>query len=694
MKIDRSKRSINKIQRKLTQKQLNGKRKRRYVKKEVKTRLASTLEIEKAKSYVKNLSNTELSNQELLLLSKNLKFVPTPEPPKIRDIMDDFNSLAGRMRTKLWMAENKINPKHEPFTNKRVRPEKLSDNVVLENYITATQIEIANMQQAKSKNREEKLKQAVVNLKKNKQFKRKAKSNLSRKLRKTLITLKRNKEIIIKKSDKGNSTVVIDKEQYIKEGERQLNSCAHYTEIERDITPEIVDEVRSVLQEMLREGEITQKNYEYLCPSEELAKTAELYLLNKIHSDPPTKARPIISANSCPVERISEFIDFFLQPIVTEQNTYLKDTSDLIRKIEMLKVPDNALIITLDYESMYTNIVHAEAYQAVKRTIELDLKHKLINGVKRPSDKYFCKLLELAIARNTFKFNGKNYYQCRGVAMGHRASPSVSDIVIFYLEEKFFKFSKGQVLKWLRFRDDVTALFNGTRAEAISFLDKANEIHNTLKFKYQISEKEGIFLDTVIFKGPRFKRENVLDFKPYVKPTEAFQYIHRTSSHPESVFTGLIKGELTRFVRTATNYENYLERANLFQEKLLLRGYSAHEFQRAFSQVDHRKRDEYLKEKNKTCSSHPLVFVTPFNPHVVNLRKALIANWNIIEESSHLKTIFNEKPLMAFKRGPNLRDSLVRARLSGKTEADELDNLIKLLKNDPDSGLQQDHFLN
>ena len=96
-------------------------------------------------------------------------------------------------------------------------------------------------------------------------------------------------------------------------------------------------------------------------------------------------------------------------------------------------------------------------------------------------------------------------------------------------------------------------------------------------------KKEGIFLDAVIFKGPRFKRENVLDFKPYVKPTEAFQYIQRTSSHPESVFTGLIKGELTRFVRTATNYEDYLERANLSQEKVLLRGYSAHEFQRAFN---------------------------------------------------------------------------------------------------------------
>ena len=170
----------------------------------MKSKLASTHEIEKAKSYVKNLPNTELSNQELLLLSKNLKFVPTQEPPKIRDIMNDFNSLAGRMRTRLWMAENKINSKHEPFTNKRIRPEKLSDNVVLESYITATQIEKANMQQAKSKNREEKLKQAVVNLKKNKQFKRKAKSNLSRKLRKTLIKLKKIKKSSLKKVTREN----------------------------------------------------------------------------------------------------------------------------------------------------------------------------------------------------------------------------------------------------------------------------------------------------------------------------------------------------------------------------------------------------------------------------------------------------------------------------------------------------------
>ena len=107
-------------------------------------------------------------------------------------------------------------------------------------------------------------------------------------------------------------------------------------------------------------------------------KTAELYLLNKIHSDPPTKARPIISTNNCPVENISEYVHFFLQPLVIKQHTYIKDTTDFIRKIEKIRVPDEALIIVLDYESMYTNIVNDEAINAVYNTLSNDHMHQNI----------------------------------------------------------------------------------------------------------------------------------------------------------------------------------------------------------------------------------------------------------------------------------------------------------------------------
>ena len=58
------------------------------------------------------------------------------------------------------------------------------------------------------------------------------------------------------------------------------------------------------------------------------------------------------------------------------------------------------------------------------------------------------------------------------------------------------------------------ALYTGNETEARQFLDAANKMHPTLKFKYEISEDAGIFLDTTVFKGRRFKSENKRDFKP------------------------------------------------------------------------------------------------------------------------------------------------------------------------------------
>ena len=127
--------------------------------------------------------------------------------------------------------------------------------------------------------------------------------------------------------------------------------------MDKDLTPDFAICVNNTLLQLLSQGEISKKYFDYLSPiGQQGIRTAELYLLNKVHSDPPTKARPIISANGCPMERISEFDDLFLQPFVSEQHTFIKDTSDFIRKVELITVPDNALIITLDYESMYTNI--------------------------------------------------------------------------------------------------------------------------------------------------------------------------------------------------------------------------------------------------------------------------------------------------------------------------------------------------
>ena len=68
-----------------------------------------------------------------------------------------------------------------------------------------------------------------------------------------------------------------------------------------------------------------------------------------------------------------------------------------------------------------------------------------------------------------------------GVAMGHKASPAICDIVIYYLEERILKLAGENMFKWLRFRDDVFALYVGCETEAIRFLNEANKMHPTLK---------------------------------------------------------------------------------------------------------------------------------------------------------------------------------------------------------------------
>ena len=65
----------------------------------------------------------------------------------------------------------------------------------------------------------------------------------------------------------------------------------------------------------------------------------------------------------------------------------------------------------------------------------------------------------------------------------------------------------------------------------------------TIKFTAEISDTETVFLDTVVYKGTRFKEKSILDVKTHFKRTETFQYTHFTSCHPPNVKKRFVKGE-------------------------------------------------------------------------------------------------------------------------------------------------------
>ena len=94
--------------------------------------------------------------------------------------------------------------------------------------------------------------------------------------------------------------------------------------------------------------------------------------------------------------------------------------------------------------------------------------------------------------------------------------------------------------------------------------------HRTLRFTWSISNERIEFLDLNIFKGKRFNTNRHLDISTHFKKTNTFQYLHFSSSHPRSVFKGLVKGEAIRFLRSNTDPHTYNKTINKFREHLFL----------------------------------------------------------------------------------------------------------------------------
>ena len=80
--------------------------------------------------------------------------------------------------------------------------------------------------------------------------------------------------------------------------------------------------------------------------------------------------RPIVSSCESPTENISQFLDYWLQPIMRNLPSYLKDTSQLINELRMLSVEPNTILVTIDVKSLYTCIPHLEGIQACTEALQ------------------------------------------------------------------------------------------------------------------------------------------------------------------------------------------------------------------------------------------------------------------------------------------------------------------------------------
>jgi len=56
-------------------------------------------------------------------------------------------------------------------------------------------------------------------------------------------------------------------------------------------------------------------------------------------------------------------------------------------------------------------------------------------------------------------------------------------------------------------------------------------------------------------------------------------------------------------------------------------------------------------------------FVTPYHPGLKNLKQILMQKWSLIQNQPLVKTIYTTPPIISYKKGKSLKDTLVRAKL-------------------------------
>ena len=191
---------------------------------------------------------------------------------------------------------------------------------------------------------------------------------------------------------------------------------------------------------------------------------------------------------------------------------------------------------TMDVSSLYIKIPQEEGTEIVCK--EYDSFHKY----NPPIPTHFLReILGLTLNKNWFQFNGETYLQTHGSEPPWELKWQYHLPIFSWLKlkQRWYNTAKSSQKNGDDWRY-LLPLGQWKKKTWINYIEQANKFHPTIKFTAEISENEITFLDTVVFKAERLKKESTLDIKAHYKPTQTFQYSHFNSCHPPGVKNGSI----------------------------------------------------------------------------------------------------------------------------------------------------------
>ena len=601
-----------------------------------------------------NLSKQTLTQHQIRLLTRGPKFCPVEIGRKA-----DFNGGTKTFSKKLALQEKYFDAN---FTdNSLIRPQS-KKHTTTENKELSDIISIINKITPNTK---------------------KTVDNLGKEEREALTEIQQlcQTSIEIKKADKSNTLVVMEKDDY----ERKLILEGHLHTTTYEKAPD--DANKKVFSKLKK---LCDKYQSCITPNERKVILKEdwiesqFYVLPKIHKSKTIldhiaqhaadyvkipfpdelKGRPINGDVNSVTHGLSKLMDKVLNPLVPHLRTFIKDEYDFLRKFPK-KIPSETRILCCDVTSLYTSIPTDLGIEALDYW--LTKLSSLVPG--RFTKQFILEAVQFILENNYFQFNSAVWHQLSGTAMGKSFAPPYACLTLGYLEETVLfpklipRFFCADVVTliiefFMRYIDDgIMALPEIIPTE--TFLGILNMMHPSIQ--YTGSTEEYYRVDGTTYKLTNFLSIRVLldpdgniKFDVYYKETNAHDYLGYDSHHPEHTKTN-IPYVLAKRINVITSEASWVER-NLceLREFLLNRKYPLDVIERGFFNAT------LQGPANKSSNTKVVPMITPYlgnfdSSNIVNTARDLISS----SSNERINKAFKDaKFVQCYTQTPNLLQTL------------------------------------
>ena len=366
------------------------------------------------------MSSSKLNDNEIKLLEKVLKFIPTPLKPNIQEL----NEFTRKVRLAEYFEGNQDENDESLVRNKSnwIPPKRRDKD--LESFVS--NVRDIPLHPIENKN---------------------IKYNLSKPQLNCITSLANDENIIIKEADKGGATFIMDTSFYREQIIKLLSNPDYYKQLKESSHKDIMKGYSKYIEKYI--SNLTEKERDYLLNFE--SKTSNFCGLPKIHKCKDTcsisdknyvelKAleslsfRPIVAGPTCETHRLSNLIDILLQPYTKHIKSYIKDTTDFLSKLPTSTNPDT-LLVSFDVVNHYTIIPHDLGTEA----IEYWLRKFPQELPARISVEFLLKGIKFILKNNYFCFSDTYFLQTKETAMGTIFAPIYAILALRYLEEILYK---------------------------------------------------------------------------------------------------------------------------------------------------------------------------------------------------------------------------------------------------------------